>query len=106
MVGMRLHLEANDGTGYVSALKWLRRVLYLTKLSPADVKMAAQRLASEIPAQVAYIYSSTCIHIYTYATCNPKPSLVYYVSTYIHIYTHIACDRELSLAGQCVHTVI
>jgi len=48
--------------------------------------------------------SSTCIHIYTYATCNPKPSLVYYVSTYIHIYAYIACYRELSLVAQYTHT--
>jgi hypothetical protein len=52
MIGLRIHLEAAGGKGFATALAWLRRALYLTEFSPAEVRMGAQRLANEIPAQV------------------------------------------------------
>eukprot|EP00967_Tisochrysis_lutea_P007259 scaffold8631_cov28-Tisochrysis_lutea.AAC.6 len=53
MIGLRVHLESSSGAGLATALKWIRRALFLTEISPADARMGAQRLANEIPAQVS-----------------------------------------------------
>ena len=45
-------VELGDGDGFELALKWIRRALYLTTVTPEFVKMAAQRKLSLVPAAV------------------------------------------------------
>mmetsp|Transcript_1283 Transcript_1283/g.2062 ORF Transcript_1283/g.2062 Transcript_1283/m.2062 type:complete len:495 (+) Transcript_1283:1288-2772(+) len=52
MLSYSVQMENPNGSGFSQALKWIRRVLYLTEVSVETVKMAAQRLLSEIPAQI------------------------------------------------------
>ena len=42
----------DDGSGLSTALKWIRRALYLTNITTDSVKTAVQRLISEIPPQI------------------------------------------------------
>ncbi|KAL7545324.1 hypothetical protein ACHAWF_010434, partial [Thalassiosira exigua] len=46
--------NTDDGTGISTALQWIRRVFYLTKITTESVKTAVQRLISEIPPQIRY----------------------------------------------------
>jgi len=52
MVSFSVQVENANAKHFAIALKWIRRVLYLTDLSTEAVKIAAQRLLSEIPPQI------------------------------------------------------
>lgn len=45
-------VETNDGSGLATALRWIRRALYLTNITTDSVKTAVQRLISEISPQI------------------------------------------------------
>ena len=53
MASFRVQIE-RDSQGLGPALQWLRRALYLTDLTAESVKMATQRLLSEIPAEIRH----------------------------------------------------
>jgi len=46
--------NTDDGSGFATALQWIRRVLYLTNITTESCKTAVQRLISEIPPQIRY----------------------------------------------------
>ena len=51
MLSRRLpQVEGTLDTGLERALRWLRRGLYLTQISPRHVRMAAKNLANNLPA--------------------------------------------------------
>lgn len=43
-----------QGSGLATALRWIRRVLYLTRITEESVKTAVQRLISELPMQIRH----------------------------------------------------
>ena len=45
-----IQVELDGGRGLALALKWIRRVMYLTQLTPEQLTIAAQRHLSQIPA--------------------------------------------------------
>mmetsp|Transcript_3402 Transcript_3402/g.4919 ORF Transcript_3402/g.4919 Transcript_3402/m.4919 type:complete len:543 (+) Transcript_3402:1-1629(+) len=54
MISFAVQIENSDGQGFATAVKWIRRVLFLTTLSTESIKMAVQRLLSEIPPQIRH----------------------------------------------------
>jgi len=71
MVGMRLHLEANDGIGYVSALNYRYAVYIYTQCTYIYL----------------YLYLYRCIYLCMYACIYVYPSI--YLYAYMLVYIHI-----------------
>ena len=45
-----LEVELDEGAGLALAIKWMRRALYQTDLSAADLKIAAQKALAQAPS--------------------------------------------------------
>lgn len=47
-----MQVELDGGAGLGTALKWVRRVLYLTEFTADEAKISVQKLLAEVPAQI------------------------------------------------------
>eukprot|EP00929_Paragymnodinium_shiwhaense_P095329 TRINITY_DN56406_c0_g1_i1.p1 TRINITY_DN56406_c0_g1~~TRINITY_DN56406_c0_g1_i1.p1 ORF type:complete len:1111 (+),score=243.87 TRINITY_DN56406_c0_g1_i1:93-3425(+) len=52
MVNFFVQVELDEGRGLALALKWIRRVLHLTKFTAEELKISVKKALSEIPASI------------------------------------------------------